>query len=138
MSVRNVRAALRALRIGHAKHDSVGVIGHACLQEEHARLQKKFNDVQRGFMMGELQDDVRESLMADVASTARDGSRRQAAGAGRDSAVVEEQSAMQKLIEQLKDAKEAMLNSHDDIKYWKVRWCQGAKAQRCLCTSAEW
>ncbi len=138
MSVRNVRAALRALRIGHAKRDSVCVIGHACLQEEHARLQKNFNDVQRGFMMGELQDDVKESLMADVASTARDGSRGQAAGAGRDGAVVEEQSAMQKLIEQLKDAKEAMLNSHDDIKYWKVRWRKGAKVQRCLCTSAEW
>ena len=77
-------------------------------QEDYARLQKKFNDLQRGFMMGELQDDLKESLMADVGSTARDN------------AMVEEQSAMQKLMQQLKDAKEAVLNSHDDMSYWKV------------------
>ena len=58
--------------------------------------------------MGELQDDLKESLMADFGSGPAD------------SAMVGEQSAMQKLIQQLKDAKEAMLNSQDDMNYWKV------------------
>ena len=77
-------------------------------QAEHAGLEKRFADLQRGFAMGELQDDLKESLMADFGSGPVD------------SEIVGEESAMQKLIQQLKDAKEAVLNSQDDMNYWKV------------------
>jgi hypothetical protein len=33
---------------------------------------------------------------------------------------MEEQSAMQRLVKQLKDARESMLTAKDDMNYWKV------------------
>ena len=35
---------------------------------------------------------------------------------------MEEQSAMQKLIQQLKDSRQAMLNAQDDMKFWKGKY----------------
>ncbi len=58
--------------------------------------------------MGELQDELKEILMAEFGSKSDDND------------LVQKQSAMQKLVQQLQDAKEATLNAQDDVNYWKV------------------
>jgi hypothetical protein len=43
-------------------------------------------------------------------------------GDERADAMIEEQSAMQKLVQQLRDAREGMLHARDDMNYWKAKY----------------
>lgn len=65
-------------------------------------------------MLGQLQDEMKEILLGDLEEEKLSG--------GGVTEAMEEQSAMQKLIQQLKDSRQAMLNAQDDMNFWKGKY----------------
>ncbi len=84
------------------------------LKDQYALLNVKFHEMQKGFLLGQLQDEMKDLLLGDVEE---DKLGDEEIGKAR-----EEQSAMQKLIQQLKDSRQAMLNAQDDMKFWQGKY----------------
>ena len=72
-------------------------------------------------MLGQLQDEMKDILMNEIEDEkVKEG---RMGGKGRDAnEAIEEQSAMQKLIQQLKDSRQAMLNAQDDMLFWQGKY----------------
>lgn len=84
------------------------------MKEEYNILKVKFHELQKGFLLGQLQDEMKEILLGDLEE--------EKLGGGEVTEAMEEQSAMQKLIQQLKDSRQAMLNAQDDMNFWKGKY----------------
>ena len=84
------------------------------LKDQYTLLNVKFHEMQKGFLLGQLQDEMKDLLLGDVEE---DKLGDEEIGKAR-----EEQSAMQKLIQQLKDSRQAMLNAQDDMKFWQGKY----------------
>lgn len=91
------------------------------LRKDHEVLKTKYNELQKGFLLGQLQDEMKDILMNEIEDEkVKEG---RAGGKGRDvNEAIEEQSAMQKLIQQLKDSRQAMLNAQDDMLFWQGKY----------------
>ncbi|EKX36238.1 hypothetical protein GUITHDRAFT_165809 [Guillardia theta CCMP2712] len=93
------------------------------MKAEYEELKYKFDQLQKGFLLGELQDDMREMLL--------EGAKQDAKIAN----TMERQSAMHNLIQQLKDAKDAMLNAKDDVNYWRGKYEAVSKRMEAMTES---
>eukprot|EP00960_Hanusia_phi_P055731 763051-Hanusia_phi.AAC.2 len=93
------------------------------IKAEYDELKYKFDELQKGFLLGELQDDMREMLL--------EGAKQDAKIAN----TMERQSAMHNLIQQLKDSKDAMLNARDDVNYWKGKYETVSKRMEAMTES---
>ena len=83
-------------------------------KQQYSILKKKFHELQKGFLLGQLQDEMKEILMREMEE--------EKLGGGDVTEAIEEQSAMQRLIQQLKDSRQAMLNAQDDMNFWKGKY----------------
>lgn len=94
-----------------ARHSQVSL---DAMKEQYDILKVKFHELQKGFLLGQLQDEMKEILLGDLEE--------EKLGGGDVTEAMEEQSAMQKLIRQLKDSRQAMLNAQDDMNFWKGKY----------------
>ena len=70
---------------------------HKLVLAEHAELRRRFQELQRGFLLGHLQDEVKEMLLDTLPGGAGDSD----PTLDKLEAIIEEQSAMQKLVQQV-------------------------------------
>jgi len=119
-------------------------------KEEYRILKAKFQELQKGFLLGQLQDEMKEILLGELEEVVpasqilqydlsamhcalsipdvecvRDSVSyrvQEKLGGGDVAEAMGEQSAMQKLIQQLKDSRQALVNAQDDMNFWKGKY----------------
>ena len=118
------------------------------LKTTYDDLRKEFQELQKGFLLGQLEDEMKELLLGELEevvpvflfvqhdlvcgiwrirsltfSAFRLCLREQEKLGSSDVAeAIGEQSAMQKLIQQLKDSRQALVNAQDDMNFWKGKY----------------
>jgi len=83
-------------------------------KEEYGILKVKFQELQKGFLLGQLEDEMKELLLGELEE--------EKLGSSDVAEAIGEQSAMQKLIQQLKDSRQALVNAQDDMNFWKGKY----------------